>query len=112
MHQAKCVVNLGLAAVLTGAVLTSSVAAPVLTNTAAVKAAVVDDVSQVHWGWGWGAGAFIGGLALGAALAAPPYAHYGYPYGYYGYYGYPYYRPYYRRYYGYYRPYWVYHRPY
>lgn len=33
------------------------------------------------WGWGWGAGAgFLGGLALGTAIAGPHYYGYGYPY--------------------------------
>src|SRR5579859_1377443 len=117
MHKARWFATLGLAALLTGAIANSSPAAPVLTNTAAVKSALGDDVEQVRWGWGWGVGAVIGGLALGAALATPyygygygygyPYA-YGYPYGYgYGSY-YPYYRPYWgvRSYYGGYGGYW------
>jgi hypothetical protein len=69
-------------------------AAPVLTNTAAVKQALPGDVQNVRWGWrgGWGGGAFFGGLVagglIGAAFARPYY--YGYP-GYYGYgYGYGY----------------------
>src|SRR5687768_11102820 len=49
------------------------------------------DPAEAHWrghhhrGWGWGGPALIGGLALGAALAAPRYAYgYGYPaYAYY-----------------------------
>ena len=56
--------------------------------------------AQARWGWGghWGGwghrgwgfpGAFIGGLALGAALGAYPYYGYGYGYPYSGYYGYP-----------------------
>ena len=40
--------------------------------------------AEAHWrghrGWGWGGPALIGGLALGAALAAPRYGYgYGYP---------------------------------
>ena len=89
MKKVNRVIALGLAGALV-VTANSSIAAPVLTNTAAVKAAVPDDLSQVRWGWGWGwgLGAFIGGLALGAALATPSYAYYGYPYGYGG--GYPY----------------------
>jgi hypothetical protein len=89
-------------------------AAPVLTNTAAVKTAAPSAVLDVRWaagagavageagvavwawrgGWGrgwWVPGAVIGGLALGAAVAASPYYYgCGYPYGYgYGC-GYPY----------------------
>jgi len=64
-------------------------AAPVLTNTAALKQALPGEVQDVRW---WGGGAFFGGLVagglLGAAIARPYY--YGYP-SYYGYgYGYGY----------------------
>ncbi len=100
MSRVKCLVALGLAGALATAS-TPTQALPVLTNTAAVKTAVGDEVTQVRWGrgWGWGAGAFIGGLALGAALATPSYAYpsygyYGYPYASYGY-SYPYYGSYY-----------------
>ena len=95
MSKIKCLVALGLAGAIT-VVSTPSTALPVLTNTAAVKTAAGDEITPVRWGWGWGAGALIGGIALGAALARPSYAYYGYPgyygYGYpsYGYYGYPY----------------------
>ena len=88
MKKVNRVFALGLAGALT-VTASSSIAAPVLTNTAAVKTAVPDDLTQVRWGWGWGLGAFIGGLALGAALTTPSYAYYGYPYGY-SYGGYPY----------------------
>src|SRR5271166_6604609 len=87
MKKINRVIALGLAGALV-VTANSSIAAPVLTNTAAVKATVPNDLSQVRWGWGWGLGAFIGGLTLGAALATPSYAYYGYPYGYS--YGYPY----------------------
>ena len=43
-------------------------AAPLPTNVATMKAAVGDDVTQVHWrgrGFGWG----LGGLAAGAIIA-------------------------------------------
>lgn len=89
-------------------------AAPVLSNTAAVKSAADNAVVDVRWGWGgWLAAGVIGGIALGA-LTSPYYAYgyapaYSYPYrygygygygsGYAGYYGYsPYtygYAPYY-----------------
>ena len=64
-------------------------AAPVLTNTAALKQALPGDVQDVRWR---GGGLFFGGLLagglIGAAIARPYY--YGYP-GYYGYgYGYGY----------------------
>jgi hypothetical protein len=82
----------------------SSSAAPVLTNTAAVRDAVTNNVVHVRYGYG---GAFVGGLVLGGliggAIARPYY--YSYPYyGYYGYPAYPVYRPYYYGYpaYGYY----------
>jgi hypothetical protein len=124
---------------LAGAVLAGQIgqatAAPLPTNVATMKAAVGDDVTQVHWrggGWGWGLGGFAAGAIIGGAIASsaaygygPYYGGYGYPgygygYGYapayYGYgpaYAYPrYYRPY-RPYYGYgyYRP-RAYYRPY
>ena len=79
---------LGLAAAMALSVATSAAAAPVLSNTSALKAAVTDDVTPVRWrgrGWrghGWGPGAFVGGLAAGAliggAIAASPYYHGGY----------------------------------
>jgi hypothetical protein len=79
----------------------SASAAPVLTNTAALKQALPGEVQDVRWR---GGGAFFGGLVmgglLGAAFARPYYygypAYYGYGYGYgyapyaYGY-SYPYY---------------------
>jgi len=67
-------------------------AAPVPSNTAAVKTAAPIQTTEVrYFGYrGFGPGVAIGGLAFGlagAALAAPYYYGYGYP-GYYGY-GYP-----------------------
>ena len=83
-------------------------AAPVLSNTAAVKSAADNAVVDVRWGWGgWLAAGVIGGIALGALTSpyygygyAPAYSYpYRYGYGYAGYYGYsPYtygYAPYY-----------------
>ncbi len=71
-------------------------AAPVLTNSAALKVAAPDNLTEVRWGW-WGPGAFIGGIALGAAVAAPAYPYgYGYSQGCFPYpcaYGYSYYSP-------------------
>ena len=49
MKKAKCVIALGLAGALTGTA-SSSIAAPVLTNTAAVKTALGSDLTQVRWG--------------------------------------------------------------
>jgi hypothetical protein len=79
-------------------------AAPVLTNTAAVKQALPGDVLDVRWRGG--GGAFFGGLLAGGLIGAAfarPYYYGGYPYGYgygYGYapyaygYSYPYYSSY------------------
>jgi hypothetical protein len=90
---------LGLAAAMALSVATPAAAAPVLTNTTALKAAVPDDTTQVRWrgrGWrghGWGPGAVVGGLAAGAliggAIATSPYYHGGY-YAYDPYYAHPY----------------------
>ena len=88
-------------------------AAPVTMSTAAVKAAVLGNVTDVRWygrGWrgGWGGpGPFFGGLAagvIGAAVTAPywggyyPYGYYPYPSGSYAYAAYPYPSPYWRGY--------------
>jgi hypothetical protein len=127
-----------IACTLAGAVMAGQIgpaaAAPLPTNVATMKAAVGDDIAQVHWrggGWGWGLGGFAAGAIIGSAIAGAPYGYYGGPYygygypaygygyapAYYGYapaYAYPrYYRPY-RPYYsyGYYRPYRVYRRHY
>ena len=64
-------------------------AAPVLSNTAAVKSAADNPIVDVRWGWGgWLAAGVIGGIALGALTS--PYYYGGYGYGGYGYgYGYP-----------------------
>src|SRR5262245_15513884 len=111
----KHTIILGTAGVLALCAIPPTSAAPVLSNTAAVKSAADSWVTDVRWrrygGWGRGAVAagVIGGLALGAAAAARssyygysyPYSGYGYSYapysGYYGYgsggyynYGYPY----------------------
>jgi hypothetical protein len=87
---------LGLAAAMALSVATPAAAAPVLTNTTAVKAAVPDDATQVRWrgrGRGHWAPGVVGGLAAGAliggAIAASPYYHGGY-YAYDPYYTYPY----------------------
>src|SRR4051812_49743419 len=58
-------------------------AAPLPTNVATMKAAVGDDVTQVHWrgrGFGWGIGGLAAGAIIGSAIASSA------PYGY-GYYG-------------------------
>jgi hypothetical protein len=68
-------------------------AAPVVTNSNAVKAAASGSLTEVRWGW-WVPGAAIAGFALGSALAAPYYGGCGWHgcgYPAYGYpaYGYP-----------------------
>ena len=120
MRVWKTVIACSLAGVVIAGQIQQSVAAPLPTNVATMKAAVGDDVTQVHWrggGWGWGFGGLAAGMIIGGAIASgAPYGYYGRPY--YGGYGYApvyprYYRPY-RPYYsyGYYRPYRVYHRHY
>jgi len=78
----------GLAGALTIATAAPTVAAPVLSNTAAVKTAAPRQTTEVRYRHhGFGPGAAIGGLALGlagAALAAPYYG-YGHDYPGYGY---------------------------
>jgi hypothetical protein len=132
----KTAIACSLAGVVIAGQIQQAAAAPLPTNVATMKAAVGDDVTQVHWrggGWGWGLGGLAAGAIIGSAIAAgAPYGYYGGPYYGYGY-GYPaygyapayyggyayapvyprYYRPY-RPYYsyGYYRPYRVYHRHY
>src|SRR5215470_19201726 len=77
------------------ALATPSLAAPVLSSTVGVKAAVANDVVDVRWrghhgrGAGVAAGVAFGALA-GAAIGAATAPYYGYPaYGY-GYPGYAY----------------------
>jgi hypothetical protein len=85
--------GLGIAGALALAAAVPAGAAPVLSNSAAVKAAAADHVTDVRWRGGNGAGiaaGVIGGLALGAAIASTqPYYGPGYyePYPAYGYYG-------------------------
>ena len=67
------VLALSLAGVLTGTA-APTLAAPVLTNTAAVKAAVPDHVTEVRWRGGYGGWGYRGGLLLmhmGSLLAKP-----------------------------------------
>jgi hypothetical protein len=97
---------IGLAGAMTLAGMTSSFAAPVLSNAAGLKAAVPNDVAEVRWrGWhrGGGGAAIAGGLAAGALLGAgiaaataPRYYYGGYgpAYGYSGYGSYAYDYPY------------------
>lgn len=69
-------------AVLAGHIETAA-AGPMPTNVATMKAAVGDDVTQVHWrgrGFGWGIGGLAAGAIIGGAIASSA------PYGY-GYYG-------------------------
>jgi hypothetical protein len=93
----KPAVGLGFAAAMALSVAPAA-AAPVLTNTTAVKAAVPDDATQVRsrgraWrGHGWVPGAAAGlaaGAVIGGAVAASPYYHGGY-YAHDPYYTYPY----------------------
>ncbi len=70
-------------------------AAPVLSNTAAVRSAVIDHAVDVRWrgrgpGWGGVAAGFALGAIAGAAIAGS--YRYGPGYGYYGYSA-PYYSP-------------------
>src|SRR5262245_34405547 len=90
---------LAIAAAMAATAASPSFAAPVLSSTTGVKAAVADNVVDVRWrrGGGVAAGLAFGalaGAAIGAAVASPYYG-YGYPgysYGYYPAYSYPAYR--------------------
>ena len=90
--SAKRVLGAGFAAAIALSAIGQAAAAPVLSNTAALKSAATDHVTEVRWraGPAIAAGA-IAGLALGAAAASanPYYYGYGPGYGYapsYGYY--------------------------
>jgi hypothetical protein len=111
----KYALSVGTAGALVLSAAATGAAAPVLSNTAVVKAASADHATDVRWRGGWGgwrgggwrgggalAAGIIGGLALGAIASAPysygygpgyGYAPYGYGYSYaptyYGYYGAP-----------------------
>jgi hypothetical protein len=110
MLNTRHLLVLGVAGVLGLGAASQSMAAPVTSNSAAVKAAAVSDTINVQWrrwgggwrggwgrGWGWGPGLGVGlGLGLaGAAAAGPYYGGYGYcgPYGACGGYGYDAYAP-------------------
>jgi hypothetical protein len=94
----KSALGVGTAGALALAAITPAAAAPVLSNTTALKSAATDQVTEVRWRRGWGGGALaagiIGGLALGAIASSPYRYSYGYAPGYayaptyYGY-GYP-----------------------
>ncbi len=90
MSHSKLKYAIALAGALAIGAAGTATAAPVVSSTAAVKAATPDSVSDVRWRGG--PGPFFGGLALGlagAAVVGAPY--WGYPYGYYPYrYGYAY----------------------
>ena len=99
MRFMKPATAVGAAAIMAVCAIAPARAAPVLSNTAAVRSALDSSITDVRWGggwgggWGWGGGALaaglIGGLALGA-LATAPYGYGGYGYGYPAYgYGYP-----------------------
>jgi hypothetical protein len=97
MLNTKSLLVLAMAGMLGLSTTSQSMAAPVVSNGGAVKAAAAADTINVQWrgrgwrgGWrgGWGPGLGFGlGLGLaGAALAAPYYGA-GYGYGGYGYCG-------------------------
>ena len=95
MRGWKHVVALAIAGALAAGAVAQSRAAAIPSNAAVLQTAASDGVVDVRWSRGWrggwrgpGPGVVIGGIALGAAIAAGPY--YGYPYAPYGYYGYPY----------------------
>jgi hypothetical protein len=102
----RAAIGSGTAAFLAVSAITPTYAAPVLSNTAAVKLLATDHAVDVRWvggrrGGGWGgavAAGIIGGLVLGAIASATYSYGYGPGYGYapspyYGYYGYPPYSP-------------------
>ena len=78
----RSTLGVGTAAILAVSAVAPASAAPVLSNTTAVKDAAGASATDVRWGgWGWGgavAAGVIGGLALGAIASAP---YYGYGYG-------------------------------
>src|SRR5262249_32809356 len=81
----------GLALGLAGAIAVASpsVAGPVLSNAAGLKAAASDHAIDVRWRRGWNGGGIAAGLAFGAlagaaiGAATAPYYGPGYAYGYY-----------------------------
>jgi hypothetical protein len=91
----KCTISVGFAAALVLFPMASPSAAPVLSNTAAVKSAADNSVTEVRYGIrrGVARAAVATGVGLAVAGAARSYAYgYGYPssYGYQSYsYGYP-----------------------
>ena len=94
MHITNHAIGFGVATVLGLYALAPVSAAPVLSNTAALKSAADNSVTEVRWGVrrrGLARAAVATGVGLAVAGAARSYA-YGYPYGY-GYqsysYGYP-----------------------
>jgi len=92
MHIINYSIGFGTAAVLGFCVVATVDAAPVLTNTAALKSATDNTITEVRYiRRGWARAAVATGVGLAVAGAAASYA-YGYPYGY-GYqsynYGYP-----------------------
>jgi len=80
----KRAITIGVAAAIAVSAVMPSIAAPVSSNTAALKAAAASDVVNVRW---WRGGAVAAGVATGLAVGALAGAAAGYPY--YG--GYPYY---------------------
>lgn len=101
MTTPRYALSYGLAVALAVSVVAPTSAAPVLSNTAAVKSAVSDTVTEVRWRRGPAIAAGVGAaIALGALAASQP------RYPYYGatYYGSPYYAPTYGSYEPYYEP--------
>jgi len=71
MRVWKTVIACSLAGVVIAGQIQQAAAAPLPTNVATMKAAVGDDVTQVHWrGGGWGFGGLAAGMIIGGAIAS------------------------------------------
>jgi hypothetical protein len=85
MTTSRYALSFGLAAALAAVAIAPASAAPVLSNTVAVKSAASDSVTDVRWRRGGAVAAGIGaGIALGAIAASQP-RYYDPYYGSYGY---------------------------
>jgi hypothetical protein len=93
MISRRCGLAIAAAGVMALAGTVSSSAAPVMSSTTGVKAAVSDNIVDVRWRRGWGWGGVGAGLAAGALLGAgiaaatAPRYYYGPGYDYYPAYG-------------------------